>query len=71
MSDFFLASIWYPVCHYSPSFSQVTADLLFVSEFYAYAEVGYLKCPHPLNIDGNIWWDSHWFLGGFGTIGSR
>jgi hypothetical protein len=30
---------------------------------------GYLKCPHPTIIDGDMRWDSGWFLGGFGVGG--
>jgi hypothetical protein len=30
---------------------------------------GYLKRPHPTNIDGDMRWDSSWFLGGFGVGG--
>jgi hypothetical protein len=30
---------------------------------HACAEDGYLKCPHPPNIDGDIWWDSGWVFG--------
>ena len=31
----------------------------------ACAQDGYLKRPHPTIIDGDIRWNSGWFLGGF------
>ncbi len=39
------------------------------SSSYACAEDGYFKPPHTARIDGNIWWDSCWFLVGFGVGG--
>ncbi len=33
-----------------------------------YAQDGYLKCPHPTIIDGDMWSNSGWFLGGFGVV---
>jgi len=35
----------------------------------ACAQDGNFKCPHPTIIDGDIWSDSGWFLGGFGVVG--
>jgi hypothetical protein len=35
------------------------------------AQDGYLKRPHPTIIDGDMRWDSGWFLGGFGVGGRR
>jgi hypothetical protein len=35
----------------------------------ACAQDGYLKRPHPTIIDGDMRWDSGWFLGGFGVEG--
>ncbi len=32
---------------------------------------GYLKHPHPTIIDGDMRWDSGWFLGGCGVGGHR
>ncbi len=31
----------------------------------------YLKCPHPTIIDGEMRWDSGWFLVGFGVGGQH
>ena len=33
------------------------------------AQNGYLKHPHPTIIDGDMRWDSGWFLVGFGVGG--
>jgi hypothetical protein len=35
----------------------------------ACAQDGYLKRPHPSIIDGDMRWDSGWFLVGFGVGG--
>ena len=35
----------------------------------ACAKDGYLKRPHPAIIDGDMRWDSGWFLVGFGVGG--
>jgi hypothetical protein len=35
------------------------------------AQDGYLKCPHLIIIDGDMWWDSGWVMGGFGVGGHR
>ena len=35
----------------------------------ARAQDGYFKRPHPTIIDGDMWSDSGWFLGGFGVVG--
>jgi hypothetical protein len=40
-----------------------------VSSDHACAQDRYLKLPHPTIIDGDIWWDSGWSLGGFGVGG--
>ncbi len=40
-----------------------------VSSDCACTQDGYLKRPHPTIIDGDVWWDSEWFLGGFGVGG--
>jgi hypothetical protein len=40
-----------------------------VSSDRACAQDGYLKRPHPTIIDGDMRWDSGWFLGGFGVGG--
>ena len=38
------------------------------SYFRQYSQDGYLKRPHPIIIDGDMWSDSGWFLGGFGVV---
>jgi len=35
----------------------------------AFTQDEYFKRPHPTIIDGDIWSDSGWFLGGFGVVG--
>jgi hypothetical protein len=39
------------------------------SSYCAFAQDGCLKRPHPTIIDGDIWLDSGWFLGGLGFGG--
>jgi hypothetical protein len=38
-----------------------------VSSNRAWAQDGYLKCPHPIIIDGDVRWDCGWFWGGLGV----
>jgi hypothetical protein len=38
-----------------------------VSSDRACTQDGYLKYPHATIIDGDMRWDSGWFLGGFGV----
>jgi hypothetical protein len=42
-----------------------------VSSNRACAQDGYLKHPHPTIIDGDMRWESGWFLGSFGDGGHR
>ena len=44
---------------------------IMVQTSYAHAcpQDGYFKRPHPTIIDGDMWSDSGWFLGGFGVVG--
>ena len=35
----------------------------------ARAQDVYSKRPHPTIIDGDMWSDNGWFLGGFGVVG--
>jgi hypothetical protein len=42
-----------------------------VSSNHACALDGYLKCPHPTIIDGDMRWDNGWFLDCFGFGGHR
>jgi len=35
----------------------------------AFAQDGYFKRPHQTIIDGDMWLDSGWFLGGFDVVG--
>jgi hypothetical protein len=39
------------------------------SSDHACAKDGYFKRHHPTIIDGDMWSDSGWFLGGFGVVG--
>jgi len=46
-----------------------TADPKMNESFvHARAQDGYFKYPHPTIIDGDMRWDSGWFLGGFGVV---
>jgi hypothetical protein len=55
----------------APKMNKSFVDVAHVSSPRACAQDGYLKCPHPTIIDGDIRWDSGWFLGGFGVGGHR
>ncbi len=39
------------------------------SSSHSCAQDGYFKHPYPTNIDGDMWLDSGWFLGGFVVVG--
>ncbi len=53
----------------SPKMSKSFVHMAHVSSGRAYAQDEYLKHPHLTIIDGDIRWDSGWFLGGFGVGG--
>jgi hypothetical protein len=52
-----------------PKIDESFVHMAHVSSKYACAQDGYLKCPHQTIIDGDMRWDSGWFVGGFGVGG--
>ncbi len=55
----------------TPKMSKYFVCMAHVSSDRACAQDGYLKCPHPTIIDGDMRLDSSWFLDGFGVGGHR
>ncbi len=55
----------------APKMKKSFTHMAHVSSDRACAQAGYLKRPHPTIIDGDMRWDSGWFLGGFGVGGHR
>jgi hypothetical protein len=53
----------------APKMNESFVHMAYVSSNRACAQDGYLKRPHPTIIDGDMRWDSGWFLGGFGVGG--
>jgi hypothetical protein len=53
----------------APRMNESFVHMANVSSYRACAQDGYLKHPHPTMIDGDMRWDSGWFLGGFGVGG--
>jgi hypothetical protein len=53
----------------APKMNEPFVHMAHVSSYHASAQNGYLKPPHPNIIDGDMKWDSGWFLGGFGVGG--
>jgi hypothetical protein len=53
----------------APKINKSFVHMAHVSSDCACAQDGYLKRPHPTIIDGDMRWDSGWFLGGFGVGG--
>ncbi len=53
----------------APKMNKSFVHMAHVSSYHACAQNEYLKCPHPTIIDGDMRWDSGWFLGGFGVGG--
>ncbi len=51
----------------APKMNESFVHIAYASSNYACAQDGYLKRPHPTIIDGDMRWDSGWFLGGFGV----
>jgi len=51
-----------------PKMNESFVHTVQTSYFRQYAQDGYLKRPHPIIIDGDMWSDSGWFLGGFGVV---
>jgi hypothetical protein len=54
-----------------PKMKECFVHIAHVSFDRACAQDGHLKCTHPIIIEGDMWWDSGWFLGGFGVGGHR
>jgi len=52
-----------------PKMNETFVHVARVSSHRAFAQDEYFKCPHPTIIDGDMWWDSCWFLCGFGVVG--
>jgi hypothetical protein len=52
-----------------PKMTDLYSHTAQISSSRACAEDGYLKSPHPTIIDGDMWSDSGWFLGGFVVVG--
>jgi hypothetical protein len=55
----------------TPKLNESFVHMVRVSSSRACTQDGYLKCPHPTIIDGDMRWDSGWVLGGFGVGGHR
>ncbi len=55
----------------TPKMNEAFVHMAHVSSNHACAQDGYLKRPHPTIIDGDMRWDSGWFLGGFGVGGHQ
>jgi hypothetical protein len=53
----------------APKMNESFVHMAHVSSERACAQDGYLKRPHPTIIDGDMRWDSGWFLGGLGLGG--
>jgi hypothetical protein len=52
-----------------PKMNESFVHMARASSHSAFAQDGYFKRPHPTIIDGDMWSDSGWFLGGFGVVG--
>jgi hypothetical protein len=55
----------------TPKMNEFFIHMAHVSSDRAYAHDGYLKCPHLTIIDGDMRWDSCWFLVGLGIAGHQ
>jgi hypothetical protein len=55
----------------TPKMNESFVCMAHVSSDCACAQDGYLKRPHPTINDGDMRWDSGWFLGGLGVGGHR
>ena len=53
----------------SPKMNKSFVLMAHVSSNHACAQEGYLKRPHPTIIDGDMRWDSGWFLVSFRARG--
>ncbi len=50
-----------------PKMNESFVQMAHVSSKHACAQDGYLKRSHPIIFDGDMRWDSGWFLGGLGV----
>ncbi len=55
----------------APKMNEYFIHMAHVSSNHACTQDGYLKQPHLTNLDGDMWWDSGWVLGGFGVGGQQ
>jgi hypothetical protein len=53
----------------TPKMNESFIHMAHVSSDCSCAQDGCLKCPHPTIIDGDMRWESGWFLCGFGVGG--
>ena len=51
-----------------PKMNEPFVHMASASSHSAFAQDEYFKHPHPTIIDGDLWSDSGWFLGGFGVV---
>jgi hypothetical protein len=51
----------------APKMNASFVDMAHASSERACAQDGYLKRPHPTIIDGDMRWDSGWYLSGLGV----
>jgi hypothetical protein len=58
-------------CTAAPKANKFFFHIAHVSSDRECAQDGYVKRRHPTIIDGDMRWDSGWFLGGFGVGGHR
>ena len=53
-----------------PKMNESFVHMARASSHSAFTQDGHFKRPHPPTIiDGDMWSDSGWFLGGFGVVG--
>jgi hypothetical protein len=55
----------------APKMNESFVHMAHVSFNHVCTQDGYLKRPHPTIIDGDMRWDSGWFLGVFWVGGHR
>jgi hypothetical protein len=55
----------------APKMNESFVHMAHVSSDHACAQDGYLNCPHPTIIDGDMRRDSGWVLGGLGVGGHQ
>jgi hypothetical protein len=55
----------------APKMNESFVHMAHVSSDCACTQDGYLKRPYPTRIEGDMEWDSGWFLGGLGVGGHQ